>query len=119
MKIMNSDGKWVDGSPKEVGQKYQVTCAAGETLILTFSKETLGHAKERCIKKIKEDAYTRISSLDWMLDRVTRHESLGIPVKTTRLEVLQMQQDVESASDIAELAVSKLTTIEEVNIFSW
>ena len=113
------DGLWVEGTPTEDKQLIQLVLESGTTVTSYFSIPDLSIKISSKIKDIKIEAGLRILSLNWMLERATRHEQLNISGKTTTAEVLQMQQDIESASDAAEVAVSLLTTIEEVESFTW
>lgn len=80
---------------------------------------TLSSAKATKISEINPEAERRITDLDWMLSRANRHSKLSKPQKKAELEVLQLQQDIEEDSDTAIIAINALTTIEEVNAFTW
>lgn len=79
----------------------------------------LDATKAAKITQIKQEANERISALDWVLSRATRHVGLGKAPKKSLAEVYQMQDDIEVASDAAEIAVNLLTTAEEIKQFTW
>lgn len=86
---------------------------------LFVAVESLPGVKASKIIGIKAEADKRISALDKLLRRSERHTALGKPQKKARNVVLQDQQDIEEASDVAEIAVQALTTIEAVKAFTW
>jgi len=81
--------------------------------------EQLTSAKLEAEDKIKAEAGERISALDWMVQRAERHLVLNKSGKKTLTQSLQLQQNIEEASDAAEIAVNLLTTVEEVWEFTW
>lgn len=71
------------------------------------------------VNQIKEEAYSRITALDWRLQRATEEELLGIVGTETKQAVLLERQAIREASTAAEADVMKLTTVEAVVNFSW
>ena len=106
---------WIDITGSEISNGMKYDHDSG-----TWSDpETLEGAKVKRLASIKSEAGNRISVLDWQLQRAARHVKLSRIGKKGELEVLQLQQDVEEASDQAEITVSALTSIEDVRNFTW
>ena len=71
------------------------------------------------IAEIKSEAERRITSLDWRLQRAQEREQLGETGFETVTDVLALREQIRQASNSAELAVSTLTDVGEVQAFTW
>lgn len=80
---------------------------------------TLDEAKAAKVVEIKAEAGSRITALDWRIQRATEEELLGIEGTETKQAVLLERQAIREASTAAEADVMKLTTVEAVVNFSW
>lgn len=102
--------------------ELKVTNKGNAVVKILIDVPTLQSAKDAATAKVNPEARRRIEALDWMLDRANRHSKLNKSQKKSELEVLQLQQDIEEASDAAIIAINALpaeTTIEEVQAFTW
>ena len=71
------------------------------------------------IVEIKAEAERRITALDWRLQRAQERELLGETGFETVADVLALREQIRQASNAAELAVSTLTDVGEVQAFTW
>lgn len=76
--------------------------------------DKISDEKELRLKKVKVEAYYRIKASDWEINRSNEQPEL-YPLAPT----LAKRQDIREASDQAEIDINALTTIEEVNEFTW
>ena len=79
----------------------------------------LSTAKNNRIALIKSEAADRIAATDWRLERVRERAALGLDTPETEADVLAEREQIRQASNAAEAAVIALTTVEQVNTFSW
>ena len=80
---------------------------------------TLDEAKAAKVVEIKAEAERRITALDWRLQRAQEREQLGETGVETVSEVLVLREQIRQASNAAEVAVSTLTDVGEVQAFTW
>ncbi|MGY3807180.1 hypothetical protein ACWNG8_08645 [Aeromonas veronii] len=80
---------------------------------------TLDEAKAAKVVEIKAEAERRITALDWRLQRAQEREQLGESGVETVADVLALREQIRQASNAAELAVSTLTDVSEVQAFTW
>jgi hypothetical protein len=86
---------------------------------------TLDDAKRNQIMNIKHEAGNRIKALDWKLERAARHaylasQSIETSKSKDNKEAVYVQiQQIEEASDEAEIDVNLLDDIEQVKQFTW
>ena len=80
---------------------------------------TMDEAKAATIVEIKAEAERRITALDWRLQRAQEREQLGETGVETVADVLVLREQIRQASNAAELAVSTLTYVGEVQAFTW
>jgi hypothetical protein len=74
------------------------------------------------IQLIKSQAADRIGATDWQVERAKERAELlnkNPMADADYRAVLKVREDIRSASDAAELAVSSLTTNDEVDAFTW
>lgn len=80
---------------------------------------TLDVAKAAKVIEIKAEAERRITALDWRLQRAQERERLGEAGVETVADVLALREQIRQASNAAELAVSTLTDVSAVQVFTW
>ena len=80
---------------------------------------TLDEAKAAKVVEIKAEAERRITALDWRLQRAQEREQLGESGVETVADVLALREQIRQASNAAELAISTLTDVGEVLVFTW
>ncbi len=80
---------------------------------------TLDVAKAAKVIEIKAEAERRITALDWRLQRAQEREQLGETGFETVADVLALREQIRQASNAAELAVSTLTDVSAVQVFTW
>ena len=80
---------------------------------------TLDEAKVAKVVEIKAEAERRITALDWRLQRAQERERLGETGVETVADVLALREQIRQASNAAELAVSILTDVSAVQVFTW
>ena len=80
---------------------------------------TLDEAKAAKVVEIKAEAGRRITALDWRLQRAQEREQLGETGFETVTDVLALREQIRQASNAAELAVSTLTDVGAVLMFTW
>ena len=80
---------------------------------------TLDEAKAAKVVEIKAEAKRRITALDWRLQRAQEREQLGEAGVETVADVLALREQIRQASNAAELAVSILTDVSAVQVFTW
>lgn len=115
------NGKWVDiANESELidGEKRQ-RIIGSSTIEDYYESPKIEKIKAARIALVKVEAGDRIAALDWQLQRADRHTELNKTPKKARAVVLTAQQKMEDDSDLAEIAINALTTIEEVNAFTW
>ena len=71
------------------------------------------------IADIKAEAERRITALDWRLQRAQERGQLGEEGFETVTDVLALREQIRQASDAAELAVSTMTDVGAVLVFTW
>ena len=71
------------------------------------------------VLEIKAEAERRITALDWRLQRAQEREQLGESGVETVADVLALREQIRQASNAAELAVSTLTDVGAVLMFTW
>jgi len=102
--FLNLDGK-VTHVVKTERSEQNIGCVAGARLLL-----------------IKNEAGDRISATAWKLDRCKeRAVLLGVELSTYKpyVAVLLEREGIRKASNEAEVAVNKLSTVEQINGFVW
>ena len=80
---------------------------------------TLDEAKAAKVVEIKAEAGRRIAALDWRLQRAQEREQLGEAGVEAVADVLVLREQIRQASNAAELAVSTLTDVSAVQVFTW
>lgn len=80
---------------------------------------TLDVAKAAKVIEIKAEAERRITALDWRLQRAQEREQLGEAGVEAVADVLALREQIRQASNAAELAVSILTDVSAVQVFTW
>ena len=80
---------------------------------------SLDEAKAAKVVEIKAEAERRITALDWRLQRAQEREQLGEAGVETVADVLALREQIRQASNAAELAVSILTDVSAVQVFTW
>ena len=71
------------------------------------------------IVEIKAEAERRITALDWRLQRAQERGQIGEEGFETVTDVLALREQIRQASNAAELAVSTLTDVGAVLVFTW
>jgi len=79
----------------------------------------LAKAKKQGIVKIKLMAQNLIESSDWKLQRAKERDQGGWGTLSDIDHVLAERESIRRSSDAAEVSLSQLTTIQEVQAFSW
>ncbi len=79
----------------------------------------LAKAKKQGIAKIKLIAQNLIESSDWKLQRAKERDQGGWGTLSDIDHVLAERESIRRSSDAAEVSLSQLTTIQEVQAFSW
>ena len=80
---------------------------------------SLDEVKADKISEIKAEAERRITALDWRLQRAQEREQLGEAGVEAVADVLALREQIRQASNAAELAVSILTDVSAVQVFTW
>ncbi|MCX0428860.1 hypothetical protein [Aeromonas veronii] len=80
---------------------------------------TLDEAKAAKVVEIKAEAERSITALDWRLQRAQEREQLGEEGFETVTDVLALREQIRKASNAAEQAVSTLTDVGAVLVFTW
>ena len=80
---------------------------------------SLDEAKAAKVVEIKAEAERRITALDWRLQRAQEREQLGEAGVEAVADVLALREQIRQASNAAELAVSILTDVSAVQVFTW
>lgn len=75
--------------------------------------------KNERIALIKIEANERISATDWKLQRVEERKRRAKKDQADVDAVLDMRDLIRTDSDLAEIAVMALTTVEDVQAFTW
>lgn len=112
------NNEWVEGQPVN-DQRYKETKTSGAVIESVWYKKDLQEEKAERKNQVKKEARERIESLAWQIERADRHDALGKPKKKDKVVVYQEQQDIEEASDLAELAIDALTDVDQVKSFAW
>jgi len=71
------------------------------------------------VARVKIEASGRISALDWKVTREDERIKLKNKPDADYKAVLQERDDIRDASNQAEIDVAALTTVEEVENFTW
>ena len=80
---------------------------------------TLDEEKAAKVVEIKAEAERRITALDWRLQRAQEREQLGETGFEAVADVLALREQIRQASNVAEKAVSTLTDVGAVLVFTW
>lgn len=76
-------------------------------------------AKTARIALIKTEANDRIVALDWKVTRVSERKQRSRASQAEYDAVLDERETIRTASDQAEIDVSALTTVQDVQNFTW
>ena len=80
---------------------------------------TVVQAKENRIALIKVEANSRIASTDWKLGRAKERYELNQQSLSEYNSILVEREQVRSNSNIAEASVNSLSTIANIESFTW
>lgn len=89
-----------------------------EDQLLTDTQEVLEAHKQRRVKAVKQEAATRISALDWRVERAKERTYLEVD-RESLAEVYIEREAIRRASDRAEYEVLELSSIEDVQGYVW
>lgn len=73
--------------------------------------------QDALVIQVKIEASERIAKLDWKVERAKERDALNSTM--TVKDVFAARETIRAASDAAELAISSLTTPEEIRAFTW
>jgi hypothetical protein len=107
---IDSTSIYIDSyNPEYVGKKYTDG----------FIVEDIDTLKSTRITQIKQEAQSRITALDWRLERAKERAELGITDQETVQDVMQLREQIRMASNQAEIAVNQLTDAGAIQQFQW
>ena len=79
----------------------------------------LSQAIAEKIAKVNPEANSRISALDWKVTRASERKQRARGNQSDLDAVLDERENIRLASDAAIISINALTTIDEVNAFTW
>ncbi len=98
---------------------YQVKVSKGKVSVTLNMDAALTAAKaERC-SRIKDEATQLIAATDWKLQRAKERDTAGWGTLADIDTVLAEREAIRRSSSAAELAVTALTDITAIPVFSW
>jgi len=84
-----------------------------------FDSPSLAQYKLDRISLIKQEAFDRISDIDWKVTRARERLEASVGTQQDLNDVLSERETIRTNSDTAETDVNALTTVSGVLAFTW
>ncbi|SHO54412.1 hypothetical protein [Vibrio quintilis] len=112
------NGEWISKQPV-AGDACREILDSGAVIEYEYTEPDIESLKSQRITQIKQEAQSRISALDWRLQRAQERESLNVTDVETVEDVMKLREAIRTASNNAETAVNALTSADEITSFEW
>ncbi|SHO57760.1 hypothetical protein [Vibrio quintilis] len=112
------NNQWVNEQPS-AGDRCREILDSGAVIEFEYAETDIDTLKSTRITQIKQEAQSRITALDWRLERAKERAELSITDQETVQDVMQLREQIRTASNQAEIAVNQLTDAGAIQQFQW